>query len=92
MNSKKIPQRTCISCRSVNSKRDLIRLVRQAQGNVVIDTSGRLSGRGAYLCRNIVCWHTVLDGNKLEGALRTQLAQAEKERLMAEGESLVGED
>jgi predicted RNA-binding protein YlxR (DUF448 family) len=92
MNSKKIPQRTCVACRSVSGKRELIRLVRQTEGNVVVDTSGRLSGRGAYLCRNGACWRAGLDGKKLESALRIQLAQADKERLMAEGQSLVGDN
>jgi predicted RNA-binding protein YlxR (DUF448 family) len=47
-----VPQRTCIGCRQVRPKRDLVRLVVDADGRVVVDPTGKRSGRGAYICRD----------------------------------------
>jgi hypothetical protein len=52
---KHIPQRTCIGCRSVLAKRTLIRLVRTPEG-VMVDPSGKMNGRGAYLHNQRSCW------------------------------------
>ncbi|NJN97822.1 MAG: YlxR family protein [Anaerolineales bacterium] len=50
------PQRTCIICREVKDKRDLIRVVRTPAGQLMIDPTGKANGRGAYLCRQTGCW------------------------------------
>lgn len=76
---KHIPQRTCIGCRSVQSKRSLIRVVRTPEG-VFIDQSGKLSGRGAYLHDSRTCWEKGLKG-LLARALKTQLSPADHEHL-----------
>ena len=47
---KKIPQRQCMGCRERKAKRELIRVVRMTDGNVSLDFSGKLNGRGAYIC------------------------------------------
>ncbi len=47
---KHVPLRTCISCRETKSKRELLRVVRTPDGHVLIDATGKKSGRGAYLC------------------------------------------
>lgn len=75
MRRRHIPQRTCIACRKVQNKRDLVRIVRTPEGEVVIDPTGKRSGRGAYLCRVQSCWHDVLasGGRRLEQALKAQL-------------------
>ena len=52
---KKKPQRSCVSCRTVRDKQDLLRIVLTPEGNVVYDPTGKLSGRGAYLCPNEEC-------------------------------------
>jgi hypothetical protein len=86
---KKIPQRTCIACRKVTRKRELIRLVRIAANGVEVDTGGRKAGRGAYLCRSWECWETGLKGGQLEHALRTTLAEDNRQRLISWGEQFV---
>ena len=58
---KHIPQRTCIACRTVRSKRELARIVRTVDAHVQADLTGKKSGRGAYLCRQRECWQSVLD-------------------------------
>ena len=52
---KKIPIRTCIACREEKSKREMLRVVRSAEGIISLDFSGKLSGRGAYVCSNEAC-------------------------------------
>jgi predicted RNA-binding protein YlxR (DUF448 family) len=52
---KKKPQRSCVSCRTIRDKNDLLRVVVTPEGDVVYDPTGKLAGRGAYLCRNEEC-------------------------------------
>ncbi len=86
--TKHVPQRTCIACRIVKPKRELIRLVRSDNGGVEVDDSGKKVGRGAYLCRGQECWQTGLKSGRLEHALRTTLTQEGKEQLIEYGKSL----
>ena len=86
---KRIPQRTCVACREVGTKLELVRLVRISDGSVEIDTSGKKAGRGAYLCRARECWQSGLKGGRLEHALRTTLTQDTRELLIKHGEDLL---
>jgi len=70
---KHVPQRTCIACRKVAGKRNLIRIVRTEQG-VEVDPTGKKAGRGAYLHPNQQCWQAMLTGNRLAQALRTTVS------------------
>lgn len=85
---KHVPQRTCIACRTVNAKRGLIRIVRTATGEVVMDPTGKRSGRGAYLCRTRTCWNTALQKKLLEYALKTAISPEDKAALQAYVETL----
>ena len=78
---KRIPQRTCIACGKVKAKRELVRMVRIANGSVEVDISGKKAGRGAYLCRQRECWETGLKGGRLEHTLRIMLTQDNREQL-----------
>lgn len=89
---KHIPQRMCIVCRAVAGKRALMRLVRTEAG-VVVDPTGKLAGRGAYLHPDRRCWDAVLHGNRLEQALRTRLSAENRQALLAVMATLpAGED
>ncbi|MGQ9889261.1 MAG: YlxR family protein [Aggregatilineales bacterium] len=77
---KHVPVRTCVICRTRDAKRTLTRLVRTAEG-VVVDPSGKLNGRGAYLCDQEACWARALNSDALDRALRTTLTDADRERL-----------
>lgn len=70
---KHIPQRTCVGCRQVLPKRSLIRIVRTANG-VVIDSTGKQAGRGAYLHDDKSCWVKALKGS-LASALHTTIEE-----------------
>ena len=86
---KHIPQRTCLACRKVDTKRELIRLVRVSDGSVEVDTSGKKAGRGAYLCRAQECWEIGLKGKRLEYTLRTTLTQNNREQLIEYGQIIL---
>jgi len=78
---KHVPQRTCVGCREVNTKRSLIRIVRRPEGTV-IDPTGKLAGRGAYLHDRRSCWERGLKG-ALAHALKCELSQSDRESLLA---------
>lgn len=81
-----IPQRTCIACREILPKRSLIRIVRSQQG-VVIDPSGKLAGRGAYLHQQRSCWEKGMKG-ALSTALKVEINPDEYEHLKTYFDSL----
>lgn len=55
MSAKKIPMRMCTGCREMKQKNSLIRIVKTPEGEIKLDTTGRLNGRGAYLCKSPEC-------------------------------------
>jgi predicted RNA-binding protein YlxR (DUF448 family) len=67
------PQRTCVACRTVRPKRELVRVVRTPEGAVIVDETGKRNGRGAYLCRQRACWEAALAQRRLDHALKTTL-------------------
>jgi len=67
-----VPTRTCVACRESNAKRELVRIVRAPDGSVTIDTSGKRSGRGAYLCSERECWDSGLKRGALSRALKLE--------------------
>ena len=64
------PRRTCVACRQVRGKRELVRLVRQEEGAVVVDERGQAPGRGAYVCGVAGCAATLVKGGRLSQAFR----------------------
>ncbi len=85
---KHIPQRTCVACRAVRPKRELVRIVHTPDGRVVVDERGKQNGRGAYLCAQRVCWDDALTRHRLDGALRTSLDEETVSRLRAYAQGL----
>lgn len=70
---KKVPKRICVVCRQTKDKKELIRVVRTPDQTVKVDPTGKQSGRGAYLCRDLNCLETALAGRHLQRALNTEL-------------------
>ena len=62
--TKSIPMRTCIACREVKPKKEMLRVVRTAEGEILADPTGKLAGRGAYICGSEECMKK-LNGKKL---------------------------
>ena len=76
---KHIPQRTCIGCRTVLSKRELIRIVRSDKG-IFVDPTGKAAGRGAYVHAIRKCWEQAIKG-PINNALRIELTANDREKL-----------
>jgi predicted RNA-binding protein YlxR (DUF448 family) len=77
---KHVPVRTCVVCRERDGKRALVRLVRTDEG-VVVDPTGKMNGRGAYLCDKASCWQRAMNGDVLSRALRVTLTEQDRARL-----------
>ena len=87
---KKIPQRQCMGCRERKNKKDMIRVVRQTDGNVSLDFSGKLNGRGAYLCPDMECLKRARKARSLERSLEVEIPEAVYDRLEKEMEAAHG--
>ncbi len=79
--AKHVPQRTCLGCRQVRDKRQLVRVVRTPDNQIEVDVTGKKSGRGAYLCADKKCWEEGLKRNRLDYVLRTSIAPESREKL-----------
>jgi len=86
--TKRVPQRTCVGCRSTGGKRDFVRVVKTPAGRVQVDTEGKANGRGAYVCGKPSCWEEALTKDKLARALRTAISPEERADLRRFGERL----
>ncbi len=75
-------QRTCIACRQGFNKHELNRIVRTPNGEVKLDDTGRLNGRGAYICRDAACLKKALKTRALERALKITLSEEVKNELL----------
>jgi len=85
---RKVPQRTCVACKATRAKRELVRVVRTTDGAVMVDVTGKKSGRGAYLCRQKSCWDQGLRRGVLERALKQPVPVECRPALEAFAESL----
>jgi len=73
--AKKIPIRQCAACRQHKEKTQLARIVRTPDGQVVYDAKGKVSGRGAYICKDTACLEKVIKTRALSRALETEITQ-----------------
>lgn len=72
----KVPVRTCVSCRISSDKKSLLRIVRNPEGEVKIDLTGKAPGRGAYLCGSRRCMESALKAKKISRALRCEIPES----------------
>ena len=85
---RRLPQRTCIGCRTTSAKRGFVRIVRTPEGRVQVDPTGKLAGRGAYLCRAADCWENALKRDQISRALKVSLVSEDRATLAAYAASL----
>jgi predicted RNA-binding protein YlxR (DUF448 family) len=83
---KKIPQRQCMGCRERKAKKEMIRVVRGTDGTVSLDFSGKLNGRGAYICPDPECLKKAQKAKSLERALEVPIPEDVYSRLQKEME------
>ena len=69
MKTKKIPERRCVGCMEMKPKRELLRIVRSKDGAVSIDVTGKMPGRGAYVCKNQACFNDAVKTKRLDKSL-----------------------
>ena len=72
---KKMPQRTCMGCNEKKDKNELIRIVKNKNNNLNIDKTGKLQGRGAYICNNVSCLEKVIKSKRLDRVLETKISE-----------------
>ncbi len=80
---KHIPLRTCIVCHETRPKRELLRVVRTPDGHVILDATGKKSGRGAYLCARLSCWETAIKKKRLEQEFALTISEEDRAGLDA---------
>lgn len=73
MGTKKIPMRMCTGCREMKPKGALIRIVKTPEGEIRLDRTGKLNGRGAYVCKSLECLKKVQKSGALSRAFETQV-------------------
>ena len=81
---KKVPERTCIACRSAKPKNELIRVVRDPEGAISLDFTGKKNGRGAYICKDKACLAKCVKSKALYRALNCKVDSEVYERLLKE--------
>ena len=72
---KKIPLRTCMGCNEKKPKKELVRIVKNKDGEIFIDRIGKADGRGAYICDSIECLEKVIKSKRLERVLEIQIPE-----------------
>ena len=87
---KKIPQRQCMGCRERKAKREMIRVVRGTDGTVHLDFSGKMNGRGAYICPDMECLKKALRSKALDRSLEVTIPEAVYDQLQKEMEAAHG--
>ena len=82
--TKKVPQRQCVGCHEMKNKKDLIRILKTEAEGIIIDTTGKKNGRGAYICPNPECLEKAIKTKGLERSLKTAATQEVYENLKKE--------
>ncbi len=76
MSAKKIPLRMCVGCGEMKPKAELIRVVRDKDGNISADPTGRAQGRGAYVCKDPACLEKARKARRLERSFSSEVPQS----------------
>lgn len=81
---RKIPMRKCVGCNEKREKKELIRVLKTPEETIILDATGRLNGRGAYLCRNTDCFRKAVRSKGLERSLGVSIPSEVLETLEKE--------
>ena len=88
MSTKKIPLRQCIGFGEMKSKKEMIRVLKTSEDEIVLDATGRKNGRGAYLCPSMDCFKKAVKNKGLERSFKTAIPKEVYETLEKEMEQL----
>lgn len=75
LKSKKVPMRLCVGCGEMKPKKELIRVLKDKEGTIGLDFTGKKSGRGAYLCKNMDCFQAAQKGHRFERSFGCRLSE-----------------
>ena len=81
---KNIPQRTCIVCRTQKNKNELLRIVKNKEGQIFLDPIGKANGRGAYICKDAECLKKAIKSKALNRAFKIEVPNEVYENLLEE--------
>ena len=84
----KIPLRQCAGCREMKNKKEMMRVLRTPEGEIILDATGKKNGRGAYLCRAQECLEKAVKNHGLERSLKVSVPQEVYENLKKEFEGI----
>ena len=82
--NKKIPLRQCVGCMELKEKKSMMRVLKTPEGDIVLDTTGKKNGRGAYLCKSAECLSMAVKSKGLERSLKVQIPKEVYEALEKE--------
>ena len=82
--NKKIPLRQCVGCNEMKNKEEMLRVLKTAEGEVILDTTGKMNGRGAYLCKNAECLKKAIKHKGIERSLKMEIDKTVYEKLEKE--------
>ena len=88
MTSKKVPMRQCVGCGEMKNKREMIRVIKTSENEIILDATGKKNGRGAYLCADSECLKKVEKSKGLERSLKTAIPKEIYEQLEEEMEAI----
>ncbi len=83
MKVRKIPMRKCIGCMETFPKKDLCRIVKTKENEIFFDSTGKLNGRGTYICKNIDCFNKAIKSKRLSKSLEAEIPQGVYEAIKA---------
>ena len=81
---KKIPLRQCLGCNERKAKKELLRVVRTPEGEIVLDFTGKRSGRGAYICQDIKCLKKARKSRRIDKNLECEIPDEVYDRMEGE--------
>lgn len=81
---KKIPMRQCLGCNEHKAKGELLRVLRTPEGEIVLDFTGKRSGRGAYICKNVSCLKKARKSGRIGRSLGCEIPEAVYDRMEKE--------
>lgn len=85
----RVPERTCVVCKKVLEKKSLLRIVKTAEGEILLDPSGRKNGRGAYICKDSLCFESLKKIKGLDRSFKCSISSSVYESLLEEVNSLI---
>lgn len=85
---KKVPVRKCIGCQEMKQKKEMLRILKTTEEEIVLDTTGKKNGRGAYLCFSKECFEKAVKNKGLERSLKMNIPQSVYESLKREIENI----